>query len=123
MKRLAFCLLLSTFRAYAAEPTPPSPASWTARVRLLTDEKRVELHRFADDSLVCRAPCARAAMLAVTWLVAAGGLFSDLIVNSDTDNHPASHGGLVVGALGGALIIGGIALLVSAHSTRFEIER
>jgi hypothetical protein len=58
MRKLVFCLLLA-FGARAAEPPPPTAASdsWTARVHLVTDEKRVELRRLADDALVCNAPC------------------------------------------------------------------
>jgi hypothetical protein len=57
MRKLVFCLLLA-FGARAAEPPPTAASdSWTARVHLVTDEKRVELRRVADDALVCKAPC------------------------------------------------------------------
>lgn len=170
MRKLAFCLLLA-FGARAAEPPPPAPApdSWTARVQLVTDEKRVELHRVADDSLVCKAPCdidialmrgdffqlkgqglapsdtfdfapgigkvrvkvnpgyadrfgAGIGVIALGGLVVAGSVLADVVANSDTTGRSASHGALLVGALGGVIIGGGIALMISGHSTHFKIE-
>jgi hypothetical protein len=166
MKRLALCLLLGAFGARAAEPPP---ASWTARVHLLTDEPRVELRRYPDGSLVCHAPCGvdvsiqrgdffqlrgegltssetfdfapgagevrikvdpghsgrRAfgfSFVVFGGVLAAGGLFTDVIMNTDLDGARPSHWGLAVGALGGAFIAGGIAALISGHDTRFEVE-
>jgi hypothetical protein len=61
MKKLACCLLIA-FRASAAEPPPPPstgharPNTRTVRLRLLSDDGRVEL-RTGGEQLVCKAPC------------------------------------------------------------------